>query len=728
MNDYVAGLRFRSDSREVERSEKDLKGLERQSGRTEKAAERLGRTLGRVFAGVSVGVVARQIIRNTIEQEQATAKLNGVLRATGRYSDQTSEALHRHASALQAVTQYGDEAIITAQSQLLTFKELGSVIFPRATEAALDLSTVMDQDLKSSSIQLGKALNDPVLGMAALSRVGVQFTQEQRDLAKELVRTGRILEAQEIILNEVEGQMGGTARAARDTLGGALSGLRNAVGDLLEGDTSGGGLRGAKDAINDLTEALNDPQVQQGFNNLASGIGRVLEASARGVSGFANFSTFLGEELAAAVNGPALDDFERRGLEILDLERQLVQAREKSTTIFGIERPVFALRAKSLEEEIRLKKESLRLDMATFGADTGGTPSQPDFSGLDGDPLAPIVVNAEKREKELAAIKRRIARDLQQLAREAGEGLQGILDDQAATLGGPLVQAAQRYNETLAMLADQERAFADAGTLSAERQRELNLARERAVQVLNQETEAIYEEERALAALLTPAQQFIEDLQFEVEIIGLGNREREKEIALRYAGADATEAQRQRILELIGTLQSQSELTANLDGVRAAFSSAFGDAVRDIKNVGDELDRLGDRILDIVLRNLGDQLVESLLGAFGSNSLGGGDSDGGFFGGLIGALFGGGRAAGGYVQKGRAYEVTEHSPEILQSGGRQFLIPKESGRVQPITNNTTNSRRVVNNITITQPVRRNTVSQLSDELGRKTGLAMGRNR
>lgn len=133
------------------------------------------------------------------------------------------------------------------QSQLLTFTKIGGDVVPRATEAILDLATKMGGDLKGAAVQVGKALNDPIKGIAMLSKVSVQFSDEQQRVITALVETGRLAEAQTVILSELETQFGGSARAARDTFGGAITALHNAFGDLLEG--SGGNLSEAKVAV-----------------------------------------------------------------------------------------------------------------------------------------------------------------------------------------------------------------------------------------------------------------------------------------------------------------------------------------------------------------------------------------------------------------------------------------------------------------------------------------------
>ena len=100
--------------------------------------------------------------------------------------------------------------------------------------AALNLATRLDGDLKSASIQLGKALNDPVANLSALSRAGIQFSVEQKETIKSLAETNRLAEAQNIILQELETQFGGAAEAAAKAGLGPFEQLRNALSDVSE--------------------------------------------------------------------------------------------------------------------------------------------------------------------------------------------------------------------------------------------------------------------------------------------------------------------------------------------------------------------------------------------------------------------------------------------------------------------------------------------------------------
>ena len=99
---------------------------------------------------------------------------------------------------------------------------------------AQDMSAVFGQDLSSSAVQLGKALEDPVEGLTALRRVGVSFTESQKELIKSLVEAGETAEAQRIILDNLARQVGGAGEAEAGGLVGAAHRARAAWGNLLE--------------------------------------------------------------------------------------------------------------------------------------------------------------------------------------------------------------------------------------------------------------------------------------------------------------------------------------------------------------------------------------------------------------------------------------------------------------------------------------------------------------
>jgi hypothetical protein len=167
-------------------------------------------------------------------QEEADAKLKSSYDSMAAAGWTTLDELKAQASAFQEVTTFGDESILEFQSVLLTFGKVTGDVFTDATRLGLDMSAKLGTDLQGTAIQLGKALNDPVQGISALSRVGVSFTEDQKDMVRQMAKTGDTAGAQALILGELEKQFGGTAEAMALTGTGQAKQAMNALGDAGE--------------------------------------------------------------------------------------------------------------------------------------------------------------------------------------------------------------------------------------------------------------------------------------------------------------------------------------------------------------------------------------------------------------------------------------------------------------------------------------------------------------
>ena len=176
----------------------------------------------------------KSVLRAHAEQVKAERKLETALNATGYAAGFNAKELKTYAAELQEISIYGDEAIMTGMSLMATFKNISGDHFKAATVLAQDMAYAMDVDLKSSIIQVGKAMNDPIKGVGALSRVGVQFTEQQKNMIKTLVESGQVAKAQKIILRELAGQFGGQSTEAVGTFDGQVKQLSNAWGDAKE--------------------------------------------------------------------------------------------------------------------------------------------------------------------------------------------------------------------------------------------------------------------------------------------------------------------------------------------------------------------------------------------------------------------------------------------------------------------------------------------------------------
>lgn len=230
-NTAVLRIKIGADSYEFNRA------VQKVQSDTQKMAvemQRVGKNMSMFFTA-PLAAAAAIGVKLYDTQARAEVKVEQAIKSTASAARLSFEELKKFASELQGKTIFGDEEILNkSTAQLLTFTNLAGVNFKRAQVAAMDLSTVLDGDLQSASLQLGKALNDPVKSLSALRKSGVMFSNEQETVIKKLAQTGELAKAQSIMLTEIEKQYGGQAeRRAKEGAGGLIQ-LKNKWGDFLE--------------------------------------------------------------------------------------------------------------------------------------------------------------------------------------------------------------------------------------------------------------------------------------------------------------------------------------------------------------------------------------------------------------------------------------------------------------------------------------------------------------
>lgn len=162
-----------------------------------------------------VGLVS-QAIPAAVESQQALAQVTSALESMGPKAGRSAEQLQAFAGHLQDLSNFDDDDILkSVTANLLTFGNVSGTVFDQAQQAAVDMSARLGQDLQSSAIQLGKALNDPIKGVTALQKVGVSFTAQQKEQIKAMAEAGNVAGAQSMILAELQKQFGGAAAAQR---------------------------------------------------------------------------------------------------------------------------------------------------------------------------------------------------------------------------------------------------------------------------------------------------------------------------------------------------------------------------------------------------------------------------------------------------------------------------------------------------------------------------------
>jgi hypothetical protein len=204
-------------------------------------AKSVGKVLGAAFlAAGAAGVAMGKKLFDAFEQvSTANARIEAVVKSMGNFEGEiagVTDRLVKQAEATAKLTGVDRNLIKESQALLLTFDSVNKTagdaggVFDRATQAAVDLAAAGFGSVTGNAQQLGKALEDPIRGLTALTRSGVTFTAEQQELIKSLVESNQLLAAQDIVLQAIERQVGGVAEA---TANGSAR-IRQSFGILTE--------------------------------------------------------------------------------------------------------------------------------------------------------------------------------------------------------------------------------------------------------------------------------------------------------------------------------------------------------------------------------------------------------------------------------------------------------------------------------------------------------------
>jgi hypothetical protein len=168
-------------------------------------------------------VQAREHVKNQ-------AQLGAVLKSTGGVAGLTANDINRLSDQYAKLTNYSDDAIVSASNVLLTYTGLSEEVFPRALAATLDMASALDMNLNQAAERTGNILQYPSVALASLTRQGFRFTDQQKEMIEILEAAGDMVGAQEIIFGELELAYKGTAEAIRDP----TTQLMNSLNQLAE--------------------------------------------------------------------------------------------------------------------------------------------------------------------------------------------------------------------------------------------------------------------------------------------------------------------------------------------------------------------------------------------------------------------------------------------------------------------------------------------------------------
>ncbi len=243
--------KFITDAKGVSRHVKDIGTQSKTTGKNFRFANAAARGfhvgIGAVTKAAKYGTVALAAlaiggvgfaVHAFASSEAVLADQAAALKSTGAHAWITGKQLETMASIQSMRTGTDHEAISTAQTLMLTFTKVrnsvgkNNDVFNQANLIVGDLAVRFKRDLPHSAIIVGKALQDPIKGVAALGRVGVQYSESQKKAIKTMIAHGNLLGAQKIVMKELRIQTHGAADAYGKTLAGSLSRGKVIVHDL----------------------------------------------------------------------------------------------------------------------------------------------------------------------------------------------------------------------------------------------------------------------------------------------------------------------------------------------------------------------------------------------------------------------------------------------------------------------------------------------------------------
>ena len=216
-------------------------GVQSATGHVNALEKSIGSVNG-LLAGIGVGLAAFKLAEfahsaneEWDKMEFAMSQVQAGLKSTEGAAGLTFEELKKGAEDLSHNLKFTQAEVLSMQSILLTFPSIAKDNFKEAEIAVLNLSTRMGTDAKSAALQLGKALQSPEHGLAALRKAGINV-----DELKEKFKTVTdLVERQKLIIHEFAVEFGDSAAAAAEAdksfrLDKTMEENRVALGEFLD--------------------------------------------------------------------------------------------------------------------------------------------------------------------------------------------------------------------------------------------------------------------------------------------------------------------------------------------------------------------------------------------------------------------------------------------------------------------------------------------------------------
>lgn len=246
-NTAVLKLQVIADASKAVGAMRDMTGAaDSASAKTETAGSRLksfGKAAAYAAGAAALGGLVYMFKTGVGEQKDflaGQAQLAAGIKSTGNAANVSVKGMEGLASTIQDYSGQTDDSIVASEKLMLTFTNVrnsagkNNDVFDQSIKVTADMAARMGGDASKYAVQLGKALNDPVKGLTALTRIGVTFTDQQQKQVKAMVANGDAMGAQKLIIKELNKEFGGSAKAFGDTLPGQMERAKRSFEDISQ--------------------------------------------------------------------------------------------------------------------------------------------------------------------------------------------------------------------------------------------------------------------------------------------------------------------------------------------------------------------------------------------------------------------------------------------------------------------------------------------------------------
>lgn len=286
----------------VDRAGRKAEGLGKVLDDTARRAAKLGAAM--VAAAGVAGVAAltagiTSAVKRLEEMSKMSGRVDRALKNSGNTARTSAREIEAWADALENRTGRAVEEVMEVSANLASYG-FGRDEFYRAIALADDMAAAWGGDLRQNLEGLSRALDDPINGMAMLSKRGIKLTQEQKDMAAAFLDAGNKVAAQGVVFDALEEQVKGVAEAGFNGLTKAIAQAQKvwetAFEDLVTGKGTTNDLR---TSLEQIISTLSSPE----FVDAAMGFGSLLVQTIDAIAKAAVFAHGKLKEFFAWLDG-----------------------------------------------------------------------------------------------------------------------------------------------------------------------------------------------------------------------------------------------------------------------------------------------------------------------------------------------------------------------------------------------------------------------------------------